>query len=125
MPRFLFGLTNGGVMLRQTDTGTWAVLLAAVIGRPMGIMVALALVAAAGGRMPQHLRWRDISVIAMATTSGFTFALFLGAAVLPIGAVRQQVTVGALATSIGALLTLATAAVLGAGRFQRGHERSR
>jgi len=121
---FLFGMANGGVILRHADTGTWAVLLAAVIGRPIGVMTAIALVVAAGFRLPAHLRWRDITVVAMATTTGFTFALFLGAAMLPIGAVREQVTIGALATVVGALLTLAIAAVLGAGRFRRGLERS-
>lgn len=113
----LFGLVNGGVMLRQVDTGTWAVLWASVIGRPIGMIAAIALAVAAGLRLPGQVRWRDIIVVALATTSGFTFALFLGAAILPIGAVAEQVTLGVLMTSIGALLTLAAARVLGVGRF--------
>ena len=42
-------------------------------------MVALGV--AAGLHLPRRMTWPDIAVIALATTSGFTFALFLGAAV--------------------------------------------
>jgi NhaA family Na+:H+ antiporter len=115
---FLFGLANGGVMLRHVDTGTWAVLLAAIVGRPLGVMAAVVLAIAAGFKLPPRLHWKDVAVIASATTSGFTFALFLGAATLPIGAVAEQVTLGALLTVIGALLTVAAAWALGAGRFK-------
>jgi NhaA family Na+:H+ antiporter len=115
---FLFGLANGGVMLRDADTGTSAVLLAAVVGRPLGVIAAVALATAAGFKLPAHLHWKDVTIIALATTSGFTFALFLGAASLPIGAVAEQITIGALLTVIGALLTLTAAWALGVGRFK-------
>jgi Na+/H+ antiporter NhaA len=114
---FLFGLVNGGVMFRHADTGTWAVLLAAVVGRPLGAIVAISLAVTAGFKLPARLHWKDIAVIALATTSGFTFALFLGAATLPIGAVAEQVTLGALMTVLGALLAVAAAWALGVGRF--------
>lgn len=115
---FLFGLANGGVMLRHVDTGTWAVVLAAVAGRPLGVITAVALATVAGFKLPAHLHWMDIAVIALATTSGFTFALFLGATALPIGAVAEQVKLGALLTVSGALLTLGVAWTAGAGRFK-------
>src|SRR5881394_3071984 len=44
----LFGLVNGGVALRGYDTGTWAILLAALVGRPMGIVASVGLAVAAG-----------------------------------------------------------------------------
>ena len=115
---FLFGLVNGGVMLRHADTGTWAVLLAAVVGRPLGAMGAIALAIPAGFTLPPHLHWKDLVIVALATTSGFTFSLFLKSATLPIGAVAEQVTLGTLLTVIGALLAIATAWILGAGRFK-------
>lgn len=115
---FLFGLANGGVMVKQIDTGTWAVLLAAVIGRPLGVLAAVALAIPAGLKLPAHLTWKDLAVIALATTCGFTFSLFLAAAALPIGAVAQQVTLGALLTAVGAPLTVAAAWTLGVGRFR-------
>jgi len=116
---FLFGLVNGGVILKHADTGTWSVLLAALIGRPAGMMAAIALGVAAGFRLPARIQWRDVAVMVMATSCGFTFALFLGETVLPIGAVAEQVTLGALLTIAGALLTLAGAWLAGVGRFAR------
>ena len=38
---FLFGLVNAGVILRGVDTGSWAVLMAALIGRPIGVLAAV------------------------------------------------------------------------------------
>jgi NhaA family Na+:H+ antiporter len=115
---FLFGLVNGGVMLSHVDTGTWAVLLAAIVGRPLGVMSALALAVTAGFKLPPRFHWKDVAVVALATTCGFTFSLFLATATLPIGAVAEQVTLGALLTAIGAVATFAVAWSLGVGRFK-------
>ena len=115
---FLFGLVNAGVILQQFNTGTWAVVVAAVIGRPLGIIIAVVLAVVAGLHLPRRMHWPDVVVASLATTSGFTFALFLGAASLPAGAVAAQVTLGALLTASGALLTLWMAWTLCVGRFQ-------
>lgn len=115
---FLFGLVNAGVILKHVDTGTWAVVVAAVIGRPLGVIAVLALAVGAGLHLPRRMHWKDVIVMALATTSGFTFALFLASAALPIGAVAEQVTLGALLTAGGAALTVATAWLLSAGRFR-------
>ena len=115
---FLFGLVNAGVMLGHVDTGTWAVLAAAVLGRPVGVIAAVGFALIAGLKLPRQMRWPDVVVAALATTSGFTFALFLGTASLPMGAVAQQITVGALLTFTGALLTIWVAWMLCVGRFK-------
>lgn len=115
---FLFGLVNGGVILRHVDTGTWAVVVAAIVGRPLGIAGAVALAGAAGLHPPKRMGWSDLTIIALATTSGFTFALFLGAVTLPIGAVAGQITLGALLTAAGAIITIGMAGVLTVGRFK-------
>jgi NhaA family Na+:H+ antiporter len=115
---FLFGLVNGGVILRHVDTGTWAVVVAAIVGRPLGIAGAVALASAAGLHPPRRMGWSDLTIIALATTSGFTFALFLGAVTLPIGAVAGQITLGALLTAAGAIFTIGMAWVLAVGRFK-------
>lgn len=114
---FLFGLVNAGVILKHYDVGTWAVLTAALVGRPLGVLGGVALAVVAGLRLPRHMTWRDLLVIALATTSGFTFALFVTAALLPIGDVIGQVTLGALSTAAGIVVTFAAARVLGVGRF--------
>jgi NhaA family Na+:H+ antiporter len=115
---FMFGLVNAGVILKHVDTGTWAVLVAALAGRPLGIIAAVALAVTAGLHLPRRMHWADVFVVALATTSGFTFALFLSSAVLPVGAVSDQVTLGALLTAAGALVTIAMARMLCVGRFK-------
>lgn len=114
---FFFGLVNGGVMLKQYDTGTWAVLAAAVVGRPLGVLALIGLALLAGLHLPRRMTWRDLVVIALATSSGFTFALFMAAAVLPMGAVTGEIRLGALTTVVGAGMAIAAAWWLGAGRF--------
>jgi NhaA family Na+:H+ antiporter len=114
---FLFGLVNAGVILAGYDTGTWAIVLAALVGRPLGILAAIGVAVAAGLHLPQRLGWRELVVVAVATSSGFTLALFFASGVLPVGAVLQQITLGALATVAGAILSVAVARVLRVGRF--------
>jgi NhaA family Na+:H+ antiporter len=115
---FFFGLVNAGVILRHYDTGTWAVMVAALAGRPIGVLAAMAVAVAAGLHLPRRLRWSDMTVIALAMSSGFTFALFMVAAALPLGAVAQEIKLGALATAVGAVIALAAAWALGVGRFE-------
>lgn len=67
--------------------------------------------------MPRGIHWRDLIVIALATTSGFAFALFVASAAVPMGGVSSQVTLGALATMFGAVLAIAVGWLLGAGKF--------
>lgn len=116
---FLFGLVNAGVVLRGYDTATWAILGAAVVGRPVGMLAGVASALAVGFHLPRRVGWRDLAVVALATSSGFTLALFFASGLLPVGAVLQQVKVGALATVAGAALTIAAAWILRVGRFGR------
>jgi NhaA family Na+:H+ antiporter len=116
---FLFGLVNAGVLLSGYDTGTRAILIAAFVGRPLGILVAVGLGLLVGLRLPRRFGWRELILVALATSSGFTLALFFATGLLPVGAVLQQIKLGALATAGGAILVLAAARILRAGRFAR------
>jgi NhaA family Na+:H+ antiporter len=116
---FLFGLVNAGVMLRGYGTGSWAVLAAALVGRPAGILAAVGLAVLAGLHLPRRLGWRELVVVALASSSGFTIALFFATAVVAIGPLLAQITLGALATGVGALLALGAARLLHIGRFAR------
>jgi hypothetical protein len=71
----------------------------------------------AGLQLPTSIAWRDLVVIALATSSGFTFALFTAATLLPVCGVLTQIRVGALATACGAALTDGVARGLRVGRF--------
>jgi NhaA family Na+:H+ antiporter len=112
---FFFGLVNAGVLLRQYDTGTWAILAAALVGRPVGIMLAVGLAVLAGLHLPKRMGWRELVVVALATSSGFTFALFFATGLFPMGPTLSQIKMGALATVIGALLTFGAARLLHVG----------
>jgi Na+:H+ antiporter, NhaA family len=116
---FFFGLVNAGVMLQAYGTGTWAMLIAALVGRPLGILIAVGLAAAAGLRVPRQIGWRGLVVIAIATSSGFTFALFFATSLLPMGPVLAELKLGALSTVAAAALALGAARILGVGRFAR------
>jgi hypothetical protein len=72
-----------------------------------------------GLRLPVNIRWRELFVIALATSSGFTFALFAATTLLPLGAVLTQIKVGALGTIAGAAAAYAVARLLHVGRFAR------
>jgi NhaA family Na+:H+ antiporter len=116
---FLFGLVNAGVLLTAYDTGTWAVLAAALVGRPGGILVAVAVAILVGWRLPHSMTWRDLVVVALATSCGFTFALFVATSLLPMGGVLTQIKAGALSTAVGALAPIVAARLLRVGRFGR------
>jgi NhaA family Na+:H+ antiporter len=116
---FLFGLVNAGVILRGYDTGTWAVVAASLVGRPLGIVGAVGLAVAAGLQLPRRFGWRELIVVAFATSSGFTLALFFATGLIPVGAVLQQIKLGALSTVAGAIVALGVARMLRVGRFAR------
>ena len=116
---FFFGLVNAGVVLRGYDTGTWAMLAAALVGRPIGILAAVGLAVAAGFRLPRRLGWREAIVVAFATSSGFTFALFFATGIIPMGPVLTEIKLGALGTVAAAPVALAAARLLRVGRFAR------
>jgi NhaA family Na+:H+ antiporter len=116
---FFFGLVNAGVMVQGYGTGTWAVLTAALIGRPIGIVAVVAAAVAAGLTRPGGLGWRELVIAALATSSGFTMALFAATGVFPIGPLLAEVKLGALFTTVGALLTLLVARALHVGTFAR------
>ena len=112
-----YGLVNGGVVLAGETPGAWAVLTAALIGRPIGILASVALAMAAGLRLPAHLRWRELIVVSLAASAGFTFALFFATAVMPPGPLLGELKLGALSTAAGAVVALAAARILRVGRF--------
>jgi NhaA family Na+:H+ antiporter len=115
----LFGLVNAGVMLNGYGPGTWAVLVGSLFGRTLGILVTVGAALAVGLHLPAHLRWRDITVVSLAASIGFTFILFFATALYPAGPMLTELKIGALLTIGGALLTVGLARLLHVGRFHR------
>jgi NhaA family Na+:H+ antiporter len=114
----LFGLVNAGVVLHGYGNGTWATLLASVAGRTLGIAAALALAVMLGLRLPAQLRWRDITVVALAAGAGVTFTLFFATTLYPAGPFLAELKLGALLTGVGVPLAFVAARALHVGRFR-------
>jgi NhaA family Na+:H+ antiporter len=121
----LFGLVNAGALLSGYGTGTWALLTAALIGKPLGILAATALAVAFGFHLPTRLHWRDLAVVGLATSGVFTFGLFFATAAFPPGPILGELKIGAVAAGVGVPLAVGAAWLLRAGRFaHRRHHRS-
>lgn len=114
---FLFGLVNGGVVIAGEMPGAWAVLVAALVGRPIGILAAVALGGLAGLRLPARLHWAELVVVSLAASAGFTFSLFFAASIVPAGPLLNELKLGALSTAVGAVVALTAARLLHVGRF--------
>jgi len=119
---FLFGLVNAGVQFTAHGTATWAVLVAVLAGKPIGIGISVALATAAGLRLPAHFDWRDVVVVGCAAGIGFTVALFFATAAFPPGPHLDEAKLGALLSILGAVLTFAAAAILKTGVFRASAE---
>src|SRR5262249_41839911 len=82
---FLFGLANGGVLLRGFGTGSWAVVPGSLAGRPLGMLLAAALAGLCGVVPTRSIRWSELVVISLIGSIGLVFALFLSTTVFPDG----------------------------------------
>ena len=116
---FLFGLVNGGVALRQIGAGTWIVVAALVVGKPLGISVATFAGSAFGPRGPSALAPRDVVVIGCAAGIGFTVALFFATAAFSNGDLLDQTKMGALFSLSAVPIAALAAMMLRVGRFAR------
>src|SRR6185503_7605480 len=74
---FFFALVNSGVVLTYFEPGTWALPVAALVGRPLGVMAAVSLALAGGFAVPLRGGWRELLVVGFIVSTGFSFALFV------------------------------------------------
>jgi len=114
----LFGFANSGVRVGAVGVGTWAVLVAIVTGKPLGIALCVAMSVAAGLRLPENLRWTDMLIVGFAAGIGFTVALFFAVAAYPPGPILEQLKLGALLSVGSGLVAFVAAALLRVGRFR-------
>jgi NhaA family Na+:H+ antiporter len=114
---FLFAFSNAGVSIGSTGPGTWVVLGAILLGKPVGIMAASYMARVAGLRLPDGVTFWDLTVVGITAGIGFTVALFFAAAAFPPGPILDAVKLGALLSLSAALLAPAAAWTLRVGRF--------
>ena len=116
---FFFGLVNAGVPLHALEEGTWGLPIAAIVGKPIGVLLAAGAALAVGLRLPQRVGWRELIVVGFIAAIGFSIGLFFSASLLPPGQLRSETGMGVLLTLLAAPLAFIAARLLGAGRFGR------
>ena len=114
---FFFGLVNAGVPFGALEEGTWALPLAVVAGKPIGLLLAAGLAVLAGLHLPRQLGWKDLIVIGFVAAMGFSVGLFFSAAIFPPGQLRSEMSMGVLLTLTGGLFALIACRVFRVGRF--------
>lgn len=116
---FGFGLVNGGVPFGALEAGVWSLPLAALIGKPLGLVVGVALGTALGLHLPRGVAWRDTVPLGFISAAGFTMALFFATATIGPGQLLSELNMGAVLSVGSCLVAVGMAKLLGAGRF--GH----
>ena len=100
----LFGFANAGVPFAEIGPGTYYVLAALLLGKPIGILLFSFAVGALGARLPDGLRRTDLAVVGIAAAIGFTVSLFFATAAFPEGAALSETKMGALLSFVAAPL---------------------
>ena len=114
---FFFALTNAGVPLTGAGLTTWAVLIALVMGKPIGIMAATWLAERAGFRRAAGLSWTHMLVLGIAAGIGFTVALFFTTAAFQPGPTLDHAKLGALLSVSAGLLAIVAGRMLNVRRL--------
>jgi NhaA family Na+:H+ antiporter len=115
----LFGLVNAGVPLSSLYVTALVLPAATLLAKPIGLMAGVALALALGLRLPARVGWRDLIVIGLISSIGFTVALFFAGIAVGTGPVLSALRMGALVSLLGAAVAVAAARILRVGRFGR------
>lgn len=110
----IFALANAGVQFGGMDlaatgphTVFWSVLLALVLGKPLGVFLATFLAVKSGvSPLPEGINWRGVLLVGVLAGIGFTMAIFVGGLAFSDAALLSAAKLGILAAS-------ATAAIVG------------
>jgi len=105
----LFGLANAGVPFTQIGPGTAFVLAGLLLGKPLGILGMSLIGRFVGIQMPTGLRWRDLTIVGVAASIGFTVSLFFATAAFAPGPELAETKMGALLSFVAVPLALAAA----------------
>ena len=102
----LFGFANVGVPLTQVGPGTYYVLVALLLGKPLGILLFTRVALLTGAHLPRDLRIADLITLGLAASIGFTVSLFFATAAFSEGRALAETKMGALLSFIAAPLAL-------------------
>jgi NhaA family Na+:H+ antiporter len=102
----LFGFANAGVPFEQIGPGTYYVLAALLLGKPIGILLFSSAARLMGGSLPPGLRVAELLVVGIAASIGFTVSLFFATAAFPAGSALAETKMGALLSFVAAPIAL-------------------
>ena len=114
-----FGFANAGVPFAQIGPATYYVLAALLIGKPTGILLFSTGARLLGARLPSGLVVRDLVMVGIVASIGFTVSLFFATAAFPGGAALAEAKMGALLSFVAAPLALLAARLQRARRIPR------
>jgi NhaA family Na+:H+ antiporter len=112
----LFGFANAGVPLGEIGPGTYYVLAALLLGKPLGILLMSGAARLLGASLPPGLRLGDLLVVGVAASIGFTVSLFFATAAFPGGSALAETKMGALLSFVAAPLAVVAARAVGVRR---------
>lgn len=105
----LFAFANAGVPVDPSTIGealrspvAQGVFLGLVVGKPLGIILAIRIAVALGARLPAGVGWGSIVGVGMVAGIGFTVALFIAGLSLDDAALLTEAKLGILGASITA-----------------------
>lgn len=102
----LFGFANAGVPFADIGPGTYYVLAALLVGKPVGILLFTGLAKMLGASPPRGLQARDLAIVGGTASIGFTVSLFFATAAFPEGSALAETKMGALLSFAAAPLAL-------------------
>ena len=102
----LFGFANAGVPFAQIGHGTYYVLAALLLGKPLGIVLFSAGARMMGARLPAGFQGRDLLLVGIVASIGFTVSLFFATAAFPEGPALAETKMGALLSFVAAPIAL-------------------
>lgn len=111
---FWFALLNSGVEVTNIGAMTIPVVVALLIGKPVGIF-SFGWLAARKWGFPPGMNIRDLIVVGSIAGVGFTVALFVTTVALPSGPLQDAAKVGALLSLFSSVIAIGLAKVLHVG----------
>jgi NhaA family Na+:H+ antiporter len=113
----LFGLVAAGVPLNALEWSTLSLPVSVLIGKPLGLLAGAAIARALGLHLPAGIAWRELIVLGVVASVGFTVALVFATAALGPGPTLSAIKMGALLSLAGMFVAPGAALLLGTGRF--------
>lgn len=108
----LFGFANAGVPFEQIGPGTYYVLAALLVGKPLGVLAFSGAARLAGAQLPENLRFGDLLTVGVTASIGFTVSLFFATAAFTDAGALAETKMGALLSFVAAPLAFGVARLL-------------